>query len=318
MKKFWKLVIVYIIWFVILFIVLNFIVYKFFYYQIEFGLPSDYNREKFSFIRHNTDYNYIKEDHLPRSPVELGNDNGNIVIFGCSYGYGYLLEHEQTFHYKLSQALNRSVYNLSCPGEAPQFAIMKIKSHDFDDILKKSDYAIFVTIGEHLYRVHSNSNGWWISNTWPRYDIKKEKDNKYLVFHKYRLAVISDSYFWRYIRKVWFSKIISRIDIEPIKNYLFDNVKLHFETILKDLQEYNPNIKMIIIVYPDDDCWNLYLDSPRWKELEDEGIIVVKVKDIIEDYGNSIYQIPNDGHPSEFAWQNITNYLVNQTTIFKN
>lgn len=48
-----------------------------------------------------------------RKPVILNEINKNIILLGCSYTYGYKLNDEETFQYKLAKEINMNVFNLA-------------------------------------------------------------------------------------------------------------------------------------------------------------------------------------------------------------
>lgn len=304
--KKWSLIIIanFIVIIIMLFI-LNYIVYRYFYPKIE-------ERDFGTFVVSNK---YLKENNKEelsseyRDPVGLNYKKGNIVIFGCSYGYGYKLETKDTFHYKISERLKRPVYNYALPGESTQFALMKIRSHTIDDIIKKSDYAVLVTISEHISRLHCTSGGFPFEYAWPRYDVKNNK----LVYHTPRFPIIETSYLYKYIRKLFFAGTLSRSKSKIVQDYLFNYMKLHYMEIKKDLEKINPNIKVVIIVYADHPFLDWFIHTEHWKELEDEGFIVIPVNKYLPQLREKKgYMIPNDGHPSAKAWTEITELITDK------
>ena len=293
---------------IIMLLVLNYIAYKYLYPRLEAKALNN----SMEFI---VSDKYIQENNLEelnpeyREPVGLDYKNGNILIFGCSYAYGYKLPMKETFQYKISERLKRPVYNYSSPGQAPQFALMKIRSHTIDDIIKKSDYAVLVTISEHIWRVHCNSGGFPLEYAWPRYDVKNNK----LVYHIPRFSIIETSYLYKYIRKLFFAGILSRSKSQIARNYLFDLIKLHYIEIKNDLEKINPNIKVVIIVYAERPYLDWFVFSERWKELEEEGFTVIQVNKYIPQLrGKKEYMIPNDGHPTGKAWTEITELITDK------
>lgn len=259
--------------------------------------------------------NNIEEVYSPYREI-AGKDykRGNIIMFGCSFAYGHLLEEPETFHYKLSHKLKRPVYNYASPGESTQFALMKIRSHTIDEIIKNSDYAILITIGEHIWRVNANSNGFPPEYTWPRYENKNNK----LVFHKTTVPFIETSYLYKYIRKLFYAKILAPSSSENVQNYMFDNMKLHYMEIKRELESINPNIKVVIIPYLDTDKYKWFIFSEGWKELEEEGFIVIHIDNYLTNLRELEYVISEtDGHPSGKAWTEITKLLCDDLKILK-
>ncbi len=310
--KYLKIIIINILILILLFLLFNYFVYKFLYNCIEYN-QSVKNNRPFSFKRQEISFDRIKEIYDIRKPVGLEYNSPAIIIFGCSYAYGYLLEENQTFGYKLSQRLKRPVYNLGSSGISPQFDLIRIRNHDIDNILKKTEYVIIVTIGDHALRVHTNSNGFPDEYIWPRYD---KKGNK-LVLHKSHFPIIEGSYLYKYIEKRFFN-FLMKTEIEFVQDYIFDYVKLHYETIRNEIHKINPNIKIIILLYYDQPDRELFLNSPRWKELEDEGFIFIDLKKELPVMFNKYdYRIPGDGHPNERAWEKTTDLIINKLKIIK-
>lgn len=316
-KKIILLVLLNIVIFIGMAFLLNWVIYKYFYAAIE-NNQFKVNDRPYNLKRYNLDYDTIKSFYPIRGTTGENFKRNGIIIFGCSYGYGAFLEMEQTFGYKLSQMLKRPVYNYAASGQSPQFAIIRIRSHELDDIIKKSDYAIYVTIGEHVWRTRVNSNGFHYEAVWPRMIIKKVHGEKKLVRYWAKFPSIEGSYLVKYIKKIWFAKILTPLNIKFVQNYMFDFAKLHYLTINKELKEINPNIKMIVLVYHDEEETELFTSSSRWSELEQEGITVIDVNKCLPQLRqneNGKYTIPNDGHPSEAAWNDITDLFVNELKV---
>lgn len=98
----------------------------------------------FTYKKMEFDYNvwegWYQSDFRPYIGTEY--KNKGIVLFCCSYMYGFSLPSEETFAWKLSHLTRRPVYNLAIPGSGVQHGLMQIESHDYDDIIKNSEYAI--------------------------------------------------------------------------------------------------------------------------------------------------------------------------------
>lgn len=319
-KRIFMILLVNIIIVIGIFFLLNWIIYKYFYYDLERAPLHVRNEHRpYTLKRKYMDYETSKKYYGIRKPSGLEYNKNAIIMFGCSYGYGALLSSTQEPGYKLSEKLKRPVYNFSSSGQSPQFPIMRIRSHEIDDIIKKSDYVIYVLIGEHVWRIHTNSNGFPIQFVWPKYDVKKTKNNTQLILHKSYLPVIEGSYLYKFIQKKWYAKILTRSKNKYIQDYMFDNLKLHLLTIQKEMQQINPNIKMIVISFHDEPDTDLITHSPRWKELEKENIMFVEVEDYIKDIERKWdqYHIPNDGHPNERCWTEITNLITDKLKLLK-
>lgn len=287
---------------------LNWIIYKYFYKSLE---NNDFEPSKTPYNIKRIVFDTKNIGNFPiREPVGEEYKNKSIIIFGCSYAYGYPLEMKQTLAYKLSHKLKRPVYNYASPGLSPQFALFRICNHENDDIIKKSEYVIYITIGEHVWRVHTHTNGYRYDKVWPRMDIRKRRGEKILVRHQVLFPNIEGSYLYKYIQKTWFAKILTPLNIKFVQDYMFDFIKLHFLSIQKELKQINPNIKLIILVYHDKAETELYTSSNRWKEFEQENIQVFDLNKYLPQLNKDEYHVPDDGHPSELAWDDISDFLM--------
>lgn len=317
-KKILKIIIINIIVFFVVVFILNF--FAFMYFK-----KLDYYKDtKFSLIRHQFDYSiwadswYGKNSPFHfREPLGTQYKKPGITLFGCSYMYGSPLPVEKTFAYKLSQTTHRPVYNLATPGSSTQHALLEIESGRFDNIIKKSDYAIYMPIGEHGWRIKTFSNGYPLEYVWPRYVNKNGK----LVFYKPIFPIIEASYLNKYItKKFWTSLAYS--DNKIIIDKMFNLMILHIQTMDKELKAINPNIKLVILIYPDDDDMIGPLDYKRWKTLENDGIIVLDSRKLVNsdssisiDIGEKEYRVPVDFHPNEKAWNLLTPKVVQELNL---
>ncbi len=195
--------------------------------------------------------------------------------------------------------------------------LYQLKRSDFYEYIEEKgdipEYAIFVFIGHHLYRIFANKYA--VNNYYLDYKYKNgimEEVHNPLVYYLNGLYIVR-----KYIENIYLFKILSRENAD--KN--FDLLKLYFEDARRELQKRYPGIKFIILKYPVEDeyyDYELYPDyyyyeytfkSPRWKELEQEGFIIVDLLKCIDvDLSSKKYTFP-DGHPNAKAWDIITERL---------
>ena len=86
-------------------------------------------------------------DHFPTpengygvSPEGLNYKKKPIILFGCSYAYGYQLEREQTLTYKLAQNAKIPVYNRAFTGWGIQHMLYQSKIEKLYEILPEPEY----------------------------------------------------------------------------------------------------------------------------------------------------------------------------------
>ena len=87
---------------------------------------------------------------------------GDIVLFGCSYTYGFGLNDNETFSYILSNFTNRMVYNLGISSSSPREILYLLRDRNFlSKFIKNNDnieYVIYTFTTDHLRRLYYNLN----------------------------------------------------------------------------------------------------------------------------------------------------------------
>lgn len=225
-----------------------------------------------------------------------------ILIFGCSFGYGFLLEPEQSFSYKLSQYTNRSIYNRSISSLGIQYFPYILEHYNLENTIKDPQYIIFVMIDNHAYRLYRE-----IMNV----------DEPYLdILYENKEGSLQERNVWYWF--IFKSAILREINLQLV-NYLyknrnhdevFDFIKAHFLKAKEIINKKFPNSKIVILKYEENEnSW--IFNSPRWQELSQNGFIVLDTYDLtgLHLYENK-YRIPNDPHPNELAWDLLTPKIV--------
>lgn len=261
------------------------------------------NDIKYSF----TTYDFSYDDSVLRPVVKKGNKH-SIVLFGCSFAYGGGLNEKQTFSYKLAKAANSTVYNRASPGWGAQQMLYQLREENFYNQITPPDYIIYTFIGDQIYRLNQYQwGGMWGNRVNLRY---KEENGK--------LAEVKPSF-----KPLWFLftvKEMQRLNESYLNSQShysknFDLYSLIMEESLKTAKKHYPNVKFVILIYS-----NCYypnkINVAGFKNLEKDGFIVVKTKDIIkEDLSAPIYHFGQDGHPTEKAWDVIVPALVKKLNL---
>ena len=89
---------------------------------------------------------YFKNQNIEMENGTKYRKNG-IILFGCGFASGLGLENSQKFSYRLSEAVKRPVYNYGIAGGYIQHAILLVQSGELDNIIKNSDYVIYLCSG---------------------------------------------------------------------------------------------------------------------------------------------------------------------------
>lgn len=252
-------------------------------------------------------------------PADKENEKKPIIVFGCSFAYGALLEDTDTFEYKLSRLTNRTVYNRAFQGFGISPMLWMLRQDKFYEDLSgaEPEYVIYVYYVDHLRRIFYDKYGLDL-NVWVSFDDVNnhlvESTPKDLYLTKFQL-------YKKYKKYIIHNKIFANEN----KDINFDLLKLYFEESRKELQKRYPNIKFIIIKHPcsiatladigEENVQKYTYITPRWKELEDEGFIVYDLLDKLDvDITSNEYTFP-DSHPNEKAWDVVTKKLVEDLNL---
>ena len=233
--------------------------------------------------------------------------NHKILLFGCSYAYGAGLEPEQTFGYKLAKKLHAKLWNRSNPGWTISHMYYQTqgenKDFNIDDINENIDAIIYINMPNHINRLNMFYWGNIFENF---YNLRYKLEDNKLVRQYVHFPLIHIFFISKAIHET-----IERIKFSDEK----ENYKL-FISILneshKNLIKKYPNAKFIIIEYNADDL-NKYK-----KEIEQSGWNLYNTYDILGyeiNLEDDKYHFPNDPHPTEAAWDIITDKFVEHNII---
>lgn len=233
--------------------------------------------------------NYKKLPFRPISGKQYINKKP-ILIFGCSYAYGFYLDDTETISYKLSEYTKRKVYNRSFPGWGPQDMLYQLKRKDFYNIVQEEpEYIVYIFINGHSYRIFREV---WTFEVQTFY--RKTKDRlKESIFK-------SGGFLYGYIARTIRYQIGQYLTTNP-KNLKFteDMLLSHFTESKKEAQKHWKNTKYIILVYD----YNNY-EKNIIEKLKDEGFEIIFAEDLTDiNLKMPEYQLSeHDTHPNEKAW----------------
>ncbi len=235
-----------------------------------------------------------------REPSGLDYKNKkSIIIFGCGFAEGLGLKDNQTFAAQLSDYMKIPVYNRGSGGSYIQHAILQVQSHELDDIIKNSEYAIYLLSA-------LNPDGFrLVVYPGPYFD-------KYFPYEKYlypKFVLNKDNELQLYTTKHTFIegqplyRIFYKFFVEKIKRNttpnIEENILIHLDKLDKELKMINPNIKLVVLLYCD--SYNYY--PVLFKNIEAKGIKIISAHDLTkENLSDSKYN-SDIGHPTEEAWK---------------
>lgn len=237
-----------------------------------------------------------------RNPVGLNYKKMPIIIFGCSFAYGERIDEEQTVSYKLSYLTKRPVYNRALGSWGVQHMLYQLRRKDFYKQVKKPEYVIYIYINDHIRRLYN-------------YVYSANELYMGLIYKKNKDELTQDHLLMPYIDGLYINKIIreyyaQKIGYDPKRfNQNFDFLKLHFIKSKKELEKNYPNTKFVILIYQDS-------FTDRWPELEKEGFIIIKVKDLVSvNLNNNKYKAYDNVHPNGKAWDVILPVLIKKLNL---
>ena len=240
----------------------------------------------------------------------------SVITAGCSFTEGSGIEEDETVSYKLQKQTGRKVYNRGLPGQGPQSNLYDIQTSDFfnKDKITEPEYYIYTFISDHLRRIYID---YWSFASYSVYNPYKIRNNK-LVPKKLKVSPAD------YVKTTLLFKRLNLLafDFES-DDKKFDRFKLYIYAIKNELIKRYPKIKVAILVYhPEPDTMVTHHIKPfrteRWKELEDDGFIVLRFDKPEFDYLKEKEYISEDEvHPSGKAWDKLVPIIIDKLGLNK-
>lgn len=234
-----------------------------------------------------------------------------IVVFGCGYAEGVDLSDNQTFEKKLSDYLKVPVYNKGMGGGFIQHTIMAVQSGQMDDIIKKSNIAIYIlpTLNDSVrLKVYPDRNYFsptflYAKNLYPIY----EEKNGELVLRNSKFPSLTGNTLNRLLTKIYIQhKYFNK------GNLLTKYTAQHFIKLNNELKAINPNIKLVVLIF-----WDLEQNTREFNKLmKNENISVIHIADISKsinvDLATDEYRTEQNKHPNEKVWNVLTPLIAKE------
>lgn len=296
-KNFIKLIFINLTIFLLLFILTDYLCTCLIYYQPQIIDP-------FESVRSENNLNYDK-------------DKKSIIVSGCSFAYGTSIPYNQNFSYKLQQQTGRKVYNRGKPGYGPHLNLKDIQTSSFynKDKITEPEYYIYVFISDHIRRLYIDYFGQDAKEIYRQYKIKNHK----LIPEGDKITLADYIKITHFVK--WLNNSIAELVPDDKK---FDRLKLYMYATREELLKRYPDIKMVILVYHPELCVGYNnIDKPfrtdRWKELEDDGFIIIRLDTPEFDYlKETEYLSESDKeHPSGKAWDKIVPVVIEKLGLNK-
>ncbi len=258
----------------------------------------------------NLNYFPDEDKQFGRFPVGVEYKKPPIVLFGCSFAFGFELQKEQSFHYKLSNLTKRPVYNRACSGWGIQQMLYQVRMQDFYSKVPEPEYVMYMMIADHfrrLYVLNFLSGQLLFEQRNLRYKLKDGNlvqitdKNKYLNILK-RLYITSELHNF-YVNNFILSKY-------NYKNY-FNFALEHFIESRNEMQKHWKNSKYVVILYQD-----FYKSDEFIKMLQNNGFKVLFIPSMTDvNLRAKEYNISDGCHPNEKAWDLLTPLVINKLDL---
>ncbi len=256
---------------------------------------------------------YIYEKRNFRPVMNPDSKKESIIIFGCSYAYGYVFNNNQTISYVMSKYSDRPIYNKAMNCWGIQHAIYQLKDKNFyKEIKTKPKYIFYVLMDNsgHYERLYYTA---FPDITANNYYLTYKQSGNNLTERKPFLNLYYNFAIFRHIQ----NKIIkSRVDKnfwESPQKENFNLFILHFKTVNKLIKtlwgseedEKNGTSPQLIILTFEN------TKKEYWQnELEKEGIKIIDIADTIGihdliDLKKGLFEPEICSHPNGKLWEKL-------------
>lgn len=265
-------------------------------------------------MKFNDDYKGIIENHL--RPIQNPESKEQpILIFGCSYAYGYVFDNEETISYIMSKYSNRPIINraISCWGIQHMLYQLK-EDKTFFSSIKPPKYIFYILMdhGSHFFRLFHTNFPNILNNEY--YFTYKLKNNE-LVERKPFLNLYYGFAIPRHIYNKFVSIYVGK-SLRYNNPKLYDFIILHFLKIneeisklwktnkIENLPSSQSSPKFIILTFEGN-------QEQLWKsQLEQQGIQVINIAELIgkEDLMNpkfGFFEPEVASHPNGKLWKEV-------------
>lgn len=268
-----------------------------------------------SSILHNKPFEYKLKYYRKNIYNRRNNAKNPILVFGCSFAFGYLLDDENTFSNKLSKKTKRNVHNMSMCACGIQHMFRLLKDKIFYEYINKNEistpeYAIYIYIPSHLQRISSYTFPSIIGTDGANllYGIKNSK-----LVQKKPIPFFHKCYTVKKLLSIIDNKNNPKLLEMKYKNFAIANEL--FTESKNLLKSHYPNIKFVILRYNYDLADNEYELPYMWDILKKEGFIIIDSKDLIGRIYTKKDTVGDNFHPSEKTWDELVPKLIEELKL---
>lgn len=255
------------------------------------------------------EYESIIKNHL--RPIQNQNSKEEpILIFGCSYAYGYVFDNSETISYIMSKYSDRPIINRAISGWSIQHMLYQLRNDkQYFYSLKPPKYIFYVLMdhGGHFHRLfYTNFPNILHSDYYLTYKVKNNNltERKPFLNLYYGFAIPRHIY-----NKIVKNYVDKTAFIKPNKKF-YDLLILHFLSINEEIQKiWGENQienapKFIILSFEGN-------NELFWKnKIEEEGIKVINIAELIgkknlENQELGFFEPEIAGHPNGKLWKEV-------------
>ena len=232
-----------------------------------------------------------------------------LVLFGCSYAYGYNLKDEETLAYKLSHQAKVPVYNRAFSGWGIQHMLYQVKNDLFYKKVPEPSYAIYLYIPDHINRLYFYSFG--------SYDTLTERQNlRYIEKNRNLIKVNNNNFVINQFKRLYLvNKINQFLTYKKTSNVktnkkCYDFALKHFVTARDEMKKYWKNTEYVIIFHT-----ATSRDDYLKEQLLNNNFIVIDTNELTNQNMLDNTYMKEDFHPTEEAWKIIVPQLIKELGI---
>lgn len=249
------------------------------------------------------------KDGWGRAPEGLEYEGKPIVLFGGSSTYGYNLNTEQTFSYKLAREAKRPVYNRAVTGWGIQHMLEQSRFEELYEDVQNPEYIIYTFTDDQpglLFISNISSYDFLLKEN----NLKFKNINGKLTKNKERnkiLAFLKSTYTARTIKNWYIEKFVIKDESKTIEK--IGLILKYFIDTRKEMDSYWENAKFVIFFY-NDSAFNKMLSA----KLEENGFITISAKDLTtKNLRNDKYSWNN--MPTGEAWNLLTPLIAEKLEL---
>lgn len=290
-------------------ILLLFLVFAFFefYFFSEEKKRFDNKDVKYSLVKEDFNMDSFLQNSKIRKPLGLEYNKRPVLIYGCSFAYGFKLQEEETLGYNISQKCKRPVYNFGASAKGLQHAYYLIKNSKI--IEPEPEYIFYIFINDHFRRMFINCQK--IDRvkylTYENIDGELvQKNNKFELIN--RFCVLSN------INDFLYENIYKKINANETEAL----AELYFKSINNEIKLKYPNAKFVIVDY---ETSNYYLLNKRIiNRLKKQNIDYINInEELNHKLGLDSYKLSKETdsfrHPNAKAWNEVSDFLIQKYNL---